>query len=68
MPLNIDSDIDNCLSRIDQSEIYAEIFNLLVEYNENLYNYWPKNISVFPKSTRFACFRQSISPEYYEIY
>ena len=68
MPLNIDSDVDNYLSRIDQSEIYTEIFNLLVQYNENLYNYWPKNISVFPKSTRLACFRQSISPEYYEIY
>ena len=55
-------------NKFEQIDIYTEIFNLLVEYNENLYNYWPQNIQVFPNSTRLASLRQSISPECYEIY
>ena len=55
-------------NKFEQIDIYTEIFNLLVEYNENLYNYWPENIQVFPNSTRLASLRQSISPECYEIF
>ena len=70
IPIEVDKKtIDyNYLSIIDQSEIYAKIFNILVEYNENLYNYWPKNISVFPKHTHFSRFHMSIAPENYQVY
>ena len=70
MPLEVDDNEPDFeyLSTFTQSEIYKEIFYLLVEYNENLYNYWPKNIHIFPKSTRFAKLRQSIAPEHYQIY
>ena len=68
MTLNVVCDVDKYLSTIVQNDIYTEIFNLLVQYNEKLYNYWPENIQVFPKSTRLARIYQPISPEYYEIY
>lgn len=67
MPMQIYKSIDDykIYTTIYQSEIYIEIFNILVKYNEKLYRYWPKNVSPLSKSTQFSKFVQQITPENY---
>ena len=59
-------DYDDCeYPIIYENEIYEKLFNNLVNYNEHLYNYWPKNIKTLANSTKLPRFCQTNSPEHY---